>query len=107
MAGSSEFGQRIKAYSQIGGGLVVEGVGVQANSTYLTAIPNEAIKVADSIGGGNLPDIATVIAHVPFDLWNTLVHAGPVGIAAGIAIGFGLWLVGKGAINHHELSGRR
>ena len=102
MADKSEARQKIKGYSGIVGGIVIEGVGVSSNPAFLSAPVNEAIKVASSIGTGNLPDLATVIAHVPFDVWNALVHAGPAGIAAGIAIGFGLWLVGKGAITNHE-----
>lgn len=110
MADRSEVRQKIRGYSGIVGGIVIEGVGVSANPAFLSAPVNEALKIADSVGSGNLPDLATVIAHVPFDVWNALVHAGAVGIAAGIAIGFGLWLVGKGAIINHEAnksSGRR
>ena len=110
MADRSEVRQKIKGYSEIIGGIVVEGVGVSANPAFLSAPVDEAIKIADSVGTGNVPDLATVIAHVPFDVWNALVHAGPTGIAAGIAIGFGLWLVGKGAITNHDANkaaGRR
>jgi hypothetical protein len=102
MADRSEARQKAKGYSEIVGGVVVVGIGVKADPTFLTAPVDEAIKIADSIGTGNLPDIATVIAHIPFDVWNSLVHAGAVGIAAGIAIGFGLWLIGKGAITNHD-----
>ncbi len=102
MAERSEARQKLRGYSEIVGGIVVVGVGVKANPAFLTAPVDEAIRIANSLGTGNLPDIATVIAHVPFDVWNSLVQAGPGGIAAGIAIGFGLWLVGKGAITNHE-----
>jgi len=102
MAERSEARQKIRGYSEIVGGIVVVGVGVKANSAFLTAPVDEATRIANSLGTGNLPDIATVIAHLPFDVWNSLVQAGAGGIAAGIAIGFGLWLVGKGAITNHE-----
>ena len=102
MAVRSEAREKYKGYGEIVGGVVVVGVGVKANPTFLTAPIDEAIKVADSIGTGNLPDIATAIIHLPLDVWNALVQAGATGIAAGIVMGFGLWLVGKGAITNHE-----
>jgi hypothetical protein len=104
MADRAEVRQKVKAYGEIVGGIVVLGVGVRANPTFLTAPVDEAIKIAGSVGTGNLLDIATAIAHVPFDVWNTLVNAGPGGIAAGIAMGFGLWLVGKGSITNREVN---
>jgi hypothetical protein len=102
MADRSERREKIKGYAAIIGGIVIEGIGVKANPAYLTAPVDVATKTATSLGTGSVPDIATVIAHVPFDVWNALVNAGPGGIAAGIAMGFGLWLVGKGAIINHE-----
>lgn len=102
MAERSEARQKIKGYGEIVGGIVLVGVGVETNPAFLTAPVNEALRIADSIGTGNLPDIATVIAHLPFDVWNSLVQAGAGGIAAGIVIGFGLWLVGQGAITNHD-----
>ena len=102
MADRSEARERYKGYAEIAGGVVVVGVGVKANPTFLTAPIDEAIKVANSIGTGNLPDILTAIIHLPLDVWSSLVQAGAAGIAAGIVMGFGLWLVGKGAITNHD-----
>ena len=102
MAGISEAREKYKGYGEIVGGVVAVGVGVKADPTFLTAPVDEALKLANSIGTGNLPDIATAIVHIPLDVWTTLVQAGAAGIAAGIVMGFGLWLVGKGAITNHE-----
>ena len=94
----SEFG----GYAEATGGVLVEGLGVKVNGTLLAQPIDEAVKVGQAIGSGNLNEIGTTVVHVPLDMWNALVHAGPSGILAGLAIAGGLWLFGKGSIAVHD-----
>lgn len=104
---NSEVGKQIQGGAVVGLGLGVEGYGVEVNPTLLTAPATEITKIVDSIASTNLNEIATTIVHVPSDLLSTLAHAGPEGAVAGLAIGVGALLIGKGAnIIHDARRGR-
>ncbi|HEX7042703.1 MAG TPA: hypothetical protein VF189_05630 [Patescibacteria group bacterium] len=98
---NSELGPKVKAYSEMAGGIVAEGVGIKVNPVLLGAPADAAKSFAETVLNGSADNIFSAFGHDVLGILNAYVHSGFTGLAASAVLAFGIYLYGKGRVDNH------
>lgn len=96
-----ELGQTVLGLGEQAGGVVSGSLGIAVSPRVLEAPGTEILRILSSVGSGNVPEMISTTASVPFDLIQILVKAGAPGLAAIVLASFGVFMIGKGAVDRH------